>query len=42
MRIVEMITQDKSNWYFKKLNPKYFYWKRIGITNENFNFDIRV
>ena len=25
-----------------KNSPNYFYWKRIGITNENLNFDIRV
>ena len=23
-------------------SPHYFYWKRIGITNENLNFDVRV
>ena len=23
-------------------SPHYFYWKRIGITNENLNFDSRV
>ena len=23
-------------------SPHYFYWKCIGITNENLNFDIRV
>ena len=23
-------------------SPRYFYWKRIVITNENLNFDVRV
>ena len=23
-------------------SPSYLYWKRIGITNENLNFDVRV
>ena len=23
-------------------SPHYFYWKRIGITHENLNFDVRV
>ena len=23
-------------------SPLYFYWKRIGITHENLNFDVRV
>ena len=22
-------------------SPHYFYWKHIGITNENLNFDVR-
>ena len=41
MGIKDMITQDESNWYFNKFSH-YFYWKRIGITNENLNFDGRV
>ena len=23
-------------------SPSYLYWKRIAITNENLNFDVRV
>ena len=41
MRIKDMITLDESKWYFNMNSPHYFYWKRIAITNENLNFDIR-
>ena len=40
MRIEDMITQDKSNyWYFDKFSPP-LPLKMIKISNENLNFDI--
>ena len=41
MRIKDLITQDKSNWYFNKFSPLLLL-KKIGTTNDNLNFDIRV
>ena len=41
MRIKDMITQDESNIDTSKNSPHYFYWKRLWITNENLNFDVR-
>ena len=41
-RIKDMITQDESNIDTSTNSPPYFYRKCIGITNENFNFDVGV
>ena len=41
MRIKDMI--HKMNITDTSTNsPHYFYWKRIGVTHENLNFDVRV
>ena len=37
-----IIMQDKSNCYFNKFSLLLLYRKRIGTTNENLNFDVRV
>jgi len=43
MRIEDMITQDESNKIDTSTNsPHFFYGKRIGTTNENLNFNVRV
>ena len=42
MRITDMITQDESIIDTSTNSHKYFYCKRVGITNENLNFDVRV
>ena len=40
MRIEYMIRKVESD--VLKNSPHYFYWKSIGIGNENPNFNIRV
>ena len=42
MRIENVITIEMNLIDTSTNPPHYFYWKRIRITNENLNFDIRV
>ena len=41
MRIEDVITIEMNLIDTSTNPPHYFYWKRIRITNENLNFDIR-
>ena len=44
MKIKDMIIQGESNNIIDTStnSPHYIYWKRLGITNENLNFDVWV
>ena len=43
MRITDMIKRDKVAWYFINFSPLLLWEiKKIGATNENSNFDLRI